>query len=425
MIEIIKSGVNRYKQNYMYRMKRSGSLLKNMTAGILLLVMSISCIAQEQTDVPVYELWTGDSIPRIADIPVLKGVKFRVIKKYEPERDGYRFLHGLAIARYHGEWIASFGHNKGPENTGSEEAQSMFSKNGKRWDRLTSIEDPEGDLAVSHGVFFEHGDTLWAYMGAFYGTLGNTHTRAYIWQRSSRQWKKMGVVAEGGFWPLQEPVQMDNGYWIMAGASLGWGNPPAVAICKDGDFTQWEVKRIPSETKVWGESSVLTDGSRILLISRSAGNTPRFEGYGHPLAWVSFSDDYGETWSELQPSNLPMAASKPYAGVLSTGQRYLIGSSSADGGNARHPLTIAVSRPGEKTFSKLYVIRHAVHDGPGESDPKVGLAYPYAVEHKKKLWVVYSNSGGGKGRVGEPGRAMWNNNSAELAIIPINALRAD
>lgn len=408
-----------------YKSKTVPAILWKGFAMAFLLLAARTGTAQEKEAVSVYDLWTGDSIPRIADIAVLKRVKFRVIKKYEPERDGYRFLHGLAIARYHGQWIVSFGHNKGPENTGSEEAQSMFSKNGKRWDKLTNIDNPEGDLAVSHGVFFERGDTLWAFMGAFHGTLANTHMRAYIWQRDSRQWKKMGVVAEAGFWPLQEPVLMDNGHWIMAGASLGSGNPPAVAICKDGNFTRWEVKRVPSKTNVWGESSVIADGSRILLISRSAGNTPRFEGYRHPLAWVSFSDDYGETWSILQPSNLPMAASKPYAGVLSTGQRYLIGSTSSDGGNARHPLTIAVSRPGEKTFSKLYVIRHAVHDGPGESDPKAGLAYPYAIEHKGKLWVVYSNSGGGKGRVGEAGRAMWNNNSGELAIIPIKELRAE
>lgn len=392
---------------------------------IVLLCCGNFCFSQEKKDTPIYKLWTGGVVPNSEDLTVLKRAKFRVIKKYEPQVDGYRFLHGVAIVRYHNQWVASFGHNKGPENTGSEEAQSMSSKNGKHWGSLTNIDNPEGDLAVSHGVFFKNRDTLWSFNGCFYGTLGKTHTRAYIWQEKDKKWKAMGVVAENGFWPLQEPIQMDNGQWIMAGASLGDGNPPGVAICKDGDFTRWEVKRIPSSVKVWGESSVIVDGSRILLISRSAGNTPKFEGLSHPLAWVSVSNDYGNTWSELQPSNLPMAASKPYAGILSNGQRYLIGTTTENSGNARHPLTIAVSRPGENTFSKIYVIRRAVHEGPGESDPEAGLAYPYAVEHKGKLWVVYSNSGGGKGRVGEAGRAMWNNNSAELAIIPIRDLRAE
>lgn len=46
------------------------------------------------------------------------------------------------------------------------------------------------------------------------------------------------------------------------------------------------------------------------------------------------------------------------------------------------------------------------------------LSYPYAIEHAGKLYVGYSNNGGGAGRVGE-GRELWNNNSAELAVIPI------
>jgi hypothetical protein len=109
-----------------------------------------------------------------------------------------------------------------------------------------------------------------------------------------------------------------------------------------------------------------------------------------------------------------MAGSKPYAGVLSTGQRYLVCTTTADSGNRRSPLTIAVSRPGEAVFSGIYRIRDAVHDGPGESGPECRLSYPYAVEQNGKLYVIYSNCGGRGG----------NRNSAELAIIPLDALRS-
>ena len=108
-----------------------------------------------------------------------------------------------------------------------------------------------------------------------------------------------------------------------------------------------------------------------------------------------------------------MAGSKPCSGVLSNGQRYLICSTTADGGNRRSPLTIAVSKPGENTFSKVFVIRHAVfEDGSGESDPDAALSYPYTTEHQGKLYVGYSNNGERRG----------NNNSAELAVIPIDKL---
>ncbi len=83
-----------------------------------------------------------------------------------------------------------------------------------------------------------------------------------------------------------------------------------------------------------------------------------------------------------------------------------------------------MSKPGEANFSKEFVIRHAEFPGgPGESHPNASLAYPYAIEHDGKLYVGYSNNGGNVGRVGK-GRELWNNNSAELAIIPLKALQA-
>ena len=83
---------------------------------------------------------------------------------------------------------------------------------------------------------------------------------------------------------------------------------------------------------------------------------------------------------------------------------------------AARPLTITVGEPGENTFSKVFVIRHAVfEDGPGESDPGAALSYPYAVEHQGKLYVAYSNNGQRRG----------NNNSAELAVIPIEKLTVE
>jgi hypothetical protein len=137
------------------------------------------------------------------------------------------------------------------------------------------------------------------------------------------------------------------------------------------------------------------------------------------------SQDYGKTWYPTEISNLPMATSKPAAGVLSTGQRYLVCTTARSNGKKRNPLTIAVSRPGESLFSKVFVIRHAEFpDGPGESNPRASLSYPYSVEHNGRLYIGYSNNGGNAGRTGE-GRELWNNNSAELAVIPIASLSVE
>lgn len=382
--------------------------------------LAVVPVASLQVPDPV-ALWKGSAIPETADIPVIKGVRFSVIKPYEFEKDGYRFLHGVGLAFHHGKLYASFGHNQGGENTETEEARFCVSEDeGRTWSAVKTMDDGGPEFAVSHGVFLSHEGALWAFMGSWTGTMQGIHTRAYRLNEASGEFEKLGVVVEGGFWPTQEPIRMDDGNWIMAGKKAGvfdgqGTHPAAVAISHGDDFTKWDFVVIPPEPglRMWGESTVIVAGRRITNISRYGGEA---------LALAATSEDYGRTWTTMRPSNLPMATSKPYAGVLSTGQRYLVCSTSADGGKRRSPLTIALSKAGETGFSQVLVIRHAVFpEGPGESHERAKLSYPYAIEHDGHLYVGYSNNGGNVGRVGE-GRELWNNNSAELAAIPVRAL---
>ena len=364
-----------------------------------------------------FHLWDDSAaLPKRSEMPVLADVRFSVIKPYEFEKDGYRFLHGVALCFHKSRLYASFGHNAEGENTGAEEARGRISDDGGRtWGDIFTIDaGDDSDLAVSHGVFLSHAGRLWAFMGAFHGTMQNVHARAYLLDEATMTWEKKGTVVSGGFWPLQEPLRMDDGNWIMAGVRIGQGNPAAVAISHGEDFLHWDLVVIPSDaSNMWGESTVFVQGTTVVNIARWGGK---------PQALGAISHDRGRTWSRSVPSDLPMATSKPYAGTLSTGEHYLVGTTTADSGGQRAPLTIAVTRPGETMFSRCFVVRHAEHPGgPGESHPKASLAYPYAVEHEGHLYVGYSNSGGTIGRTGS-GRQRWNNNSAELAVIPLGAL---
>jgi hypothetical protein len=363
-----------------------------------------------------FPLWDpSQPVPKAADIPQLAGIEFHVIKKWEPEADGYKWLHGVGLAWHRGKLYASFGHNKGAENTATEEARGRVSPDGGRtWSDVftidTGTESPE--LAVSHGVFLSHAEVLWAFHGAFYGKMGRIHTRAYTLDETTGRWQPKGVVVDGGFWPLNQPVKMSDGNWIMPGIrarqySEKDTNPPAVAISHGDDLTKWDLVALPAPAgmKVWGESSIIVDGAQVLNIARYGGKS---------LALAGLSADHGRTWTTVAESNLPMATSKPCAGALSNGQRYLICTTTANTGGRRSPLTIAVSRPGEMRFSKVFVIRPAVFPaGPGESHERASLSYPCATEYEGRLYVGYSNNGPGRG----------NDNSAELAIIPIEQLR--
>ena len=362
-----------------------------------------------------FALWDESiELPIAAELHGLDDVEFHVIKKWNKPADGYTFLHGVGLAWHKGNLYASFGHNKGAENTVTEEAHYRVSNDGgATWGPLQIIDaGQEKNLAVSHGVFLSHEGTLWAFHGAYYGKMENIHTRAYSLDESTGEWRKHGVVVEHGFWAMNQPVRMDDGNWIMPGGSFGlYSNdsvfPSAVAISHGDDFTKWDLVRIEPDDSIermWGESSLFVDGSTVYSVARYGGGAQ---------ALVAVSEDYGRTWTPTEISNLPMATSKPATGVLSTRQRYLVCTTAKNNGGKRTPLTIAVSRPGENIFSRVFVIRRSQNPKhSGESAYRLCLSYPCAIEHEGKLYVGYSNNGGRRGNV----------NSAEMAIIPIRAL---
>ncbi len=339
-------------------------------------------------------------LPKAAELDELAGVRFSVIKKYEPERDGgYGFLHGVGLMWHKGKLYASFAHNKNPENTTGEEAHWRVSEDGgQTWSAVFDMDKGTPDVAVSHGSFLSHRGKLWAFMGAFSGKRKNVHTRAYVLDEKRNVWQPRGVIVREGFWPMQEPRRMSNGNWIIAGFDVGNGEPASVAISKGDDLTKWEhvvIPRDPALKTMWGESTVIVDGNQVLNIARYGGEA---------LALVSRSSDGGRTWSSMRPANLPMATSKPYAGTLSTRQRYLVCTTTADTKGQRAPLTIAVTRPGHALFSKVFRIRNAEHSA-GESHPGARLSYPYAVEYKRHLYVGYSNNAGRRDKRDKPNAA--------------------
>jgi hypothetical protein len=350
-------------------------------------------------------------LPKAAELPQVRGVEFHVIKPKRPDADGCRWTLGVGLCWHEGRLYASYGFNKGDENTPTEEAHARVSDDGGRtWGPPIVMDAGEGDLGVSHGVFLSQGGKLWAFMGGFYGRFERTHTRAYLLDEASGRWEPRGVVVNDGFWPMQEPQRMADGNWVMAGfrAAKGYdvaGNLPAVAISRGDDFTRWDLVVIPvapeHEKNLWGESTVIVEGTKITNIARYGAKA---------VALASRSDDAGRTWTPAWASNLPMATSKPYAGILSSGQRYLVCTTTADSGGRRSPLTIAVGEPGDDRFSKIFLIRGSVCDATsGVSDPKADFSYPYAVEHEGKLFIGYTHK---------------SHAANELAIIPIDALGA-
>ena len=349
----------------------------------------------------VIEIWDPEvDVPAIADLKVIPGIRYQVVTEAPTPKVSWRKREkgaaGFSVHIASGTKGSSGHHSariSSGENNGTEQARLCVSTDlGKTWSQDIIIDDPEGELASSHGVFYSAEGKLWAFHGAFFSSLRNkTHMRAFLYDEKNDTWLKKGQVLEG-FWPMQEPIRMDNGKLIMAGIKIPF---PAVAICDGDDLTQWSLKVLPisdalKKTKHWGECSVIVDGCNILLISR----------WNHDSwALASISSDYGETWSEVKKTNLPMAKHKPDAGTLSNGIKYLVNSNARDI-KGRCPITITLARPGDDHFSKIMTIRN--NTGKGHR-PCGRISYPHAWEHEGHLYVTYAC------------HKKW----AELAVVPI------
>lgn len=346
-----------------------------------------------------YPLWDGDWAPSEADQPFVPGTKYVILRQRQPEVDGYGFLHGVALAFFGDRLYATYGHNRGKENTISEEAHFKTSDDGGlTWSAEGVISAGTEAEGLSHGSFLVHDGKLWAFVPRFglgQGQFPRLQTEAFILE--GERWVSQGLVAEG-FWPLLEPQRLPDGNWFSAGCDQNWRG--AVALSHGDDLRHWDTVHLPVGNRVLTEATAWVGAGEIVVVMR---NQSPVDPDGTTAA-VCISKDGGRTWSDPQDSNFPMVTSKPYAGVLSTGQRYLLCNLSHSHPNQRHTLGLAVSRPGETKLCRIWRL-----------DAGRGMSYPYAIEHEGKLYVGYSWTE-------EPG---MNQNSAKLAIVPVAALATE
>ena len=347
-----------------------------------------------------YRLWDGELPPAATEVPLLEGVRFSGIKAREPEVHGFDWLHGVALVFHEGTLHASWGNNSGAENTASEIVRGRRSSDGGlTWSEVETIGVGSEEEGNSHGVFLVHEGGLWALHARFgrgEGRFPGLCMEAFTPAEATGAWRSRGIVGRG-IWPLQEPVRMADGNFIVPGCDEHWR--AAVAISHGDDLLHWDAVKLPVGTAVHTEAALWAEGPEVLAVMRN--ESPVDPGLN--CAAVSVSHDFGRTWSPSEESNFPMATSKPVAGVLSTGQRYLICNVCRESPNSRRTLAIAVGRPGEKSLCRLWRIETT----------EGALAYPYAVEHEGHLYVAYSSAPPGVG---------GNRNDAKLAVLPVAAL---
>ena len=340
-------------------------------------------------------LWGGtEPFPHYTAIPMLDRVTHVVAHRATSD---HGFLHGAAIVAHDGELVCGWANSPVDENSTKELMRGRRSVDrGRHWGPIETIAPGfDDDECHSHGVFLSHEGSLWAFVPRFRGLknprqFNGLRTEAFVCDPSSAGgaiWSSRGVVCDD-LWPLEEPRRLPDGSWIIGG--LDPDSNPVVARSEPDNLLRWQAVPIPTPDDAmlrFAETTTVRRAGGLLAVSRyPAGRAPTIDDQ---VALVSTSEDWGATWSRAVASNLPMVDSKPFAGVLSTGDWYLV--FNAIGPGKRDTLVIGVGRQ-DAPLDRVWRIQHGSppnlrHAGWAKSSQ---WSYPGGCEHEGELHVVYS-----------------------------------
>lgn len=350
----------------------------------LFLVSVVACCCHAVCAEEPVGLWSGrQPVPEVKDIPLIDQELVRYRTVYRSEKP-YTFSIGAAVTYFDGRWRVSWAANPDgvKENGGSEFVRESVSEDGgTTWSEPQVLAPAlKGKKFHSHGSYHPHDGKL--YFLAKRGPWTDGHAKVFELNQDTGTWTERGAatIDEATFWPMDTPMPLDNGNWIMGGLSGENGRKAAVAIAKDGNPNAWVVQTLPGPSEGFGETTVITRGMQVVAISRD--NKVR----GAAVRW---SQDGGVTWSDPVASAFPMGTSKPYAGRLADGRPFLVCNR-----GGRGSLELLLGKPGAMSFDRIWKLRpgkpaEARFKGPNH---KAQWAYPYAHEHDGELFIVHHSA---------------------------------
>ena len=339
------------------------------------------------------------TFPAFEEFSALRGVEYRMAHCLDEK--GYHFLLGAAVVKHKNALRVSFAQSLKTENDDHTRLMEKVSyDDGASWTENVIAETEDG-FGRSHGVYFPYGEELYVFCPrARYDRIDRypeLKTEVYRLEADGR-YRLLGTALEGDFWPMCQPMALENGTFLMAGLKTESGTA-AVALCEGKDITKWQMTELPNPEnfRYWGETTVLKKEDRLIALVRNSGRIRN--------VLTSESRDHGKTWTGLAQSNFPASHSKLYAGTLKNGLDYLVFNVRDRGEKiGRDTLAVAV---GNGAFERVYLIRDGF-DAPPVFWQHNEWSYPYAFEDAEKglLYIAYAK----------------NKEHCEVAVIPTESL---
>ncbi|NLE12750.1 MAG: exo-alpha-sialidase [Clostridiales bacterium] len=358
----------------------------------------------DDADRALYDMLPHVSLARDIDFAALE--KDKSVKSYEVymPNEEYAFLHESAIIAYKGVLYASWYNCPSKELHGRTPIRGRRSYDGGvTWSEVETIaDDPTGRILWCPPVYGIDNGRLYMlinemvapdHMHALDLFVLNEETDRFemLWSRPIPHKLNTNVVT------------LPNGRLMLPGriAELdGFPNTPSVLISDSGHIdAEWRLVKIAENgilpdgsSLVHPELSCILDGERVIMFCRDDNRRV-------PLLYLS--EDCGETWSGPCSCDIPFSNSKIYAGNLSNGGSYVIGSLYP----GRSKLTIFFSETTKPEFTRGVILQNGYS---AELGYGTAWHYPCAYEYDGKLYVIYTVQHETKGR------------GAALSVIPLN-----
>lgn len=375
-------------------------------------LLSSGCTTQQHNNTDLNEantLYSSDSL-KVNDeaLEFPEGIRHVNVESSEGK---YKFLHDPAIIEHKNQLIAAW--YNCPEREIVDEScinARRSDDGGLTWSDVEVIARDRTNSKIHYvpAQLLSHHDNLYSFVGRMTGHDRIINTVAYKYNESAKEWIEIGEIAPL-FLPNCTPQKLDNGNWIMSGriaSSLGELPLTPAVVISDGDDIEkpWRVVKLQAEKfgdDQHPETTLIVEGNKLYGFTRvnSEKYTPKFY----------LSNDFGETWTEIENHDFRSASAKLYSGTLSTGQKYMVFNyPMSDGTDGREVLALSLTSVDEKglKFSKIFKIRSSkIAGSPADSH------YPCVLEWDNKLYIIYTAEFRGETK-----------RLCEVSIIPIESL---
>jgi hypothetical protein len=317
---------------------------------------------------------------------------------YRGQEGTWAYSHHIAIAKFGKRYVASWSNGIQNEDHLGQEVHYAWSHDARTWSDpqvvvSTSIES--GFVRNNAGLYAD-GERLYCYVGLAKDAQGqrdsphmhhfkNRHIQLDVYETTDLEhWTAHERICDDVYL-FEGPRLTQSGRLMVCG--FDWpGDHHAMVLVWDAaqPAAKPRVVHLPiSESGVVPEqgSWFQTDDGRIWMYQRDSTTSCRLG--------LSWSDDDGETWSEMYRTNFQNTYSRTYAGRLSDGRFFIVGNNHEMFLERRH-LHLALSDDG-RCFNRQYTLVTGDTTRRVEGNNKEdGYHYPSCCIDGDRLLVIYS-----------------------------------